>query len=86
MQNLNRREETKDHQNNCHEDEAESEEISVGASNSGTFEVHKYDLAWLKSGLMLLWSVTSEKFKNCIINSNISENFKTFENQICKMS
>ena len=79
-------EETKDYQNNCHEDEAESEEISVEASNSDTFEIHEYDLSWLESGLMILWSVTSEKFKNCIINSNISENFKTFENQIDEMS
>ena len=79
-------EETKDYQNNCHEDKAENEEISVGTSNSDTFEIHEYDLAWLESGLMLLWSVTSEKFKNCIINSNISENFKTFENQIDEMS
>ena len=79
-------EETKDYQNNCHEDEAESEEISVEASNSDTFEIYEYDLDWLESGLMLLWSVTSEKFKNCIINSNISENFKTFENQIDEMS
>ena len=38
-------EETKDYQNNYHEDEAESEEIIVGASNSGTFEIHEYDLA-----------------------------------------
>ena len=71
---------------NWHEDEAESEEISVGASNFGTFEIHEYHLAWLESGLMFFWSVTLEKLKKCIINSNISENFKTFENQIDEMS
>ena len=77
---------TKIYQNNCHEVEAESEEISVADFNSSTFEIHEYDLAWLESDLILLWSMTSEKFRNYIINSNISENFKTFENQIDKMS
>ena len=83
---MNRIEETKDYQNNCKEDDMESENI-IGATASATmFEVHEYDLSCLESGLILLWSVTSEKFISFICNSKLSENFKTFEEQMAKIS